>query len=62
MRTYLEERRPLKSLENVVSFEKFLELYTEFQFPLKDMEEYTKFDDALKDNSREVKTKLLVSQ
>lgn len=59
MRTYLEETRPLKSIENVVSFEKFSELYPAFQFPLKDIEEYKDLDEKLQKNTGEIKTKLV---
>lgn len=59
IRTLIEENRAFKNQENIVSFEAFKEKFSFYEFPLQAMNDYNQFNDDLKFNKKDIKTKLV---
>ena len=51
-------RKPLKELENIMTFSSFKELY-DHDFPLKFLEYFTHFNNHLQQNTKYIKTNIV---
>lgn len=60
IKTLVTEKRSLKEVENVISFDKFQETFSSISFPIPCLEEFIDFDQDLQVNRRDVK-EILVS-
>lgn len=59
LKTLTTERRALRAVDNILSFNSLAELYPDYGFPLKSIQLYHQFNEDLTHNKKDIKSKLV---